>query len=201
MSLFAKVAVLASVGVLVVAQSSEAQHQVRGGRGRVFVGTPFFGGPFFGGGWGGLGGWGGGWPYGGGWGGPWGGLGYGGWGGPSYSYSSTYINQPISIFTSMNVTNNNYYLKDEKQLFPPEDPASLEVKVPDNATVWIDGRKTQQTGSVRLFNTPPLSTSGVYTYDVRAAWTDSSGTQVVRTQSVSVSPKQRATVDFVDASK
>jgi uncharacterized protein (TIGR03000 family) len=45
------------------------------------------------------------------------------------------------------------------------------VVVPADATVWIDGAPTTQTGTDREFQTPPLEPGRVFTYQVRARWT------------------------------
>jgi uncharacterized protein (TIGR03000 family) len=186
-SLFARVAALAIAGALVMTPASEAQHRFRGGRGNFFGGPGFFGPGLFG---------------------P--GLGYGGglWGSPyrwgggypsSSAYSSTNIYQPISVFVSLNVTQQTFNGAADNAEAPAEMPASIEVTVPANATLWIDGKKTQQTGTVRIFSTPPLSPSGILTYDLRAIWTDESGAEVIRTQAVQVAPSQRVTVNLTDS--
>jgi uncharacterized protein (TIGR03000 family) len=189
MSSFTKAAVLAAVGLLVAAQTSEAQHHHHGGGTGVIIGAPGFGG--WGGGWGG--GYGG---YGPGFFGPrgaWGG--YGGY--PSF-YSSTNVSQSTTVMVSLNVTQQSFYGPQGGMTLPPDKPASIEVKVPENAVLWFDGKKTAQTGAVRQFVTPPLTAGAVNSYEIRAIWTDSSGAEVIRTQSVTVVPDQRAVVNFVD---
>jgi uncharacterized protein (TIGR03000 family) len=42
--------------------------------------------------------------------------------------------------------------------------------VPANATVWVDGNKTQQTGEGRHFLSPPLTPGKSYTYQLRVRW-------------------------------
>jgi len=49
---------------------------------------------------------------------------------------------------------------------------SLLVHVPADAEIWLDGVKTQQTGTARRFESPALQPGGVYTYEVRARWTE-----------------------------
>lgn len=48
----------------------------------------------------------------------------------------------------------------------------LLVHVPADADIWLDGVKTQQTGTVRRFESPALPAGGVFTYEVRARWTE-----------------------------
>jgi uncharacterized protein (TIGR03000 family) len=50
--------------------------------------------------------------------------------------------------------------------------ADITVQVPQGATLWFDGTKTNQTGAVRSFISPPLQAGRKYAYDVRARWTE-----------------------------
>ena len=70
----------------------------------------------------------------------------------------------------------------------------VRVRVPANAKLWIDGAITTSTGSIREFQSPPL-TPGQYTYELRARWTENSR-DVTQTQKVAVSPRTHITVDF-----
>jgi uncharacterized protein (TIGR03000 family) len=51
-------------------------------------------------------------------------------------------------------------------------PALIDVCVPPNAQVWIDGTPTSQTGPQRVFQSPPLEPGKGYVYIVRARWTE-----------------------------
>jgi uncharacterized protein (TIGR03000 family) len=68
------------------------------------------------------------------------------------------------------------------------------VKVPANAELWIEGVKTTSIGSVREFQSPPL-TPGQYSYEIRAHWT-ANGREITQTQKVAVSPGAHIAVDF-----
>ena len=74
--------------------------------------------------------------------------------------------------------------------------ATLEVRVPDGAEIWIEGDKTSMTGTMRRFTSPALEPGKSYTYDVKAKWTDSSGKEVERTRTVKVAAGARVGVDF-----
>jgi uncharacterized protein (TIGR03000 family) len=74
--------------------------------------------------------------------------------------------------------------------------ALIQVRVPTNAEIFIEGDKTTQTGAVRLFQSPELQPGKSYTYDVRASWTDAGGKPVERTKQVRVQAGARASVDF-----
>src|SRR5262245_40627503 len=51
------------------------------------------------------------------------------------------------------------------------------VRLPADATLEIDGNKTEQTGVVRTFVTPPLPVEGHYSYTLKAT---SQGKEVTR---------------------
>jgi uncharacterized protein (TIGR03000 family) len=78
--------------------------------------------------------------------------------------------------------------------------AIVQVEVPANATLWFDGEKTQQTGGLRTFHTPPLERGHSYHYDVKARW-EQNGKTVERTRRVDVYAGGRVTVDFNEPGK
>jgi arylsulfatase len=49
-----------------------------------------------------------------------------------------------------------------------EKPITFEVLLPANATLEIDGNKTEETGETRTFRTPPLAVGGRYSYTLKA---------------------------------
>jgi uncharacterized protein (TIGR03000 family) len=49
-------------------------------------------------------------------------------------------------------------------------PVSLEMNVPADASVWIDGQATKQQGVDRHFVSPPLQVGLRYCYDIRVQW-------------------------------
>jgi uncharacterized protein (TIGR03000 family) len=78
---------------------------------------------------------------------------------------------------------------------PTEAPAQLTVSVPADAQVWVEGTKTNSTGPVRYFQSPPLDPNSKYQYEVRATWTEN-GHEVTQTQQVPVTAGARARADF-----
>jgi uncharacterized protein (TIGR03000 family) len=54
----------------------------------------------------------------------------------------------------------------------PQDPhvALLNVSVPADAEVWLQGNPTKQGGAQRVFQSPPLKDGQEYTYEIRARW-------------------------------
>jgi uncharacterized protein (TIGR03000 family) len=72
----------------------------------------------------------------------------------------------------------------------------LSVKVPQPAAeVLVDGRPTQQTGTDRIFESPPLEAGKGYAYTVTARWLE--GGQVVEvSKTVNGAPGEVVRVDF-----
>lgn len=72
----------------------------------------------------------------------------------------------------------------------------LNVRVPPNATVWINGSPTSQTGPRREFISSGLTPGQTYNYDVRARWTTPDGTVVDLKKRVPAQGGERRSVDF-----
>lgn len=64
--------------------------------------------------------------------------------------------------------------------------ASIDVKVPAGAQLWFEGQKTQQQGSYRIFESPPLEPGKIYSYKVKARWTNAKGEIVERTRTLQI---------------
>jgi uncharacterized protein (TIGR03000 family) len=77
-----------------------------------------------------------------------------------------------------------------------ENAAMIAVRVPPDAEIWFDGKKTSQTGPVRYFETPALAPGHDYAYEIRARWKEN-GHEVERTRSVIVHPGDRLALNFV----
>jgi uncharacterized protein (TIGR03000 family) len=83
---------------------------------------------------------------------------------------------------------------------PQRRRAHVTVRVPTaDAEVWFDDHRTQQTGTERTFESPPLE-PGEYSYQIRAKWRQN-GKDVDLTRTVDVQPGQRVIVDFNRAEK
>ncbi len=78
----------------------------------------------------------------------------------------------------------------------PDNTARLRLIVPENAQLWFDGQKTQQTGTERSFSSPPLTPSTTYAYSVRIRYTREDGRVVDETRSIEVRANESWTVDF-----
>jgi uncharacterized protein (TIGR03000 family) len=75
--------------------------------------------------------------------------------------------------------------------------AVIEVSVPADAKVLFDDFSTQQTGSERSFESPPLTPGNTYSYVITAQWRGPDGKDVVRKQQVSVRANEGSSVEFV----
>jgi uncharacterized protein (TIGR03000 family) len=67
----------------------------------------------------------------------------------------------------------------------PDHKAHIWLRVPKDATVWVDGVKTKQTGEARYFFSPPLTPGKKYTYQMRVRWKED-GKPVEKTRSIAV---------------
>ena len=73
---------------------------------------------------------------------------------------------------------------------------SLSVKVPQPAAeVFVDGVKTAQTGTDRIFESPPLEAGKQYKYEVTARWVEGGATREVK-KAVVGTPGEVVRVDF-----
>jgi uncharacterized protein (TIGR03000 family) len=82
---------------------------------------------------------------------------------------------------------------------PADDAAAhVTVNVPADARVWFEDTLTKSTGTVRRFDSPPLTPGERYTYRVRASWNDH-GKEVTQTQEVEVRAGANVRVDFAVA--
>jgi uncharacterized protein (TIGR03000 family) len=77
----------------------------------------------------------------------------------------------------------------------PENVARVHVIVPPDALVWFEGELDAQTGTDREFVSPPLEPGKVFTYEIRARWTENDRT-VEQTRRVSVRANGATTADF-----
>jgi uncharacterized protein (TIGR03000 family) len=73
---------------------------------------------------------------------------------------------------------------------------SIELTVPTrDAVVFIDGKATQQTGTVRTFLPPPLRDGQQYVYDFAVQWMEN-GHVVKQSRTVTVKSGEAARVEF-----
>lgn len=129
---------------------------------------------------------------------------------PQYGYSDNYYSAP-QIYTVPPVVAQPSYRTDSaapetSTATPPSNgiapvtytansSALMEIHVPANATVWVDGNKTGQTGTTRLYQSPTLTPGSRYVYEVRARWMDN-GQVVERKREVTVQAGEKSVEDF-----
>jgi uncharacterized protein (TIGR03000 family) len=75
--------------------------------------------------------------------------------------------------------------------------AYIRVRVPAKAQLWINNEKRKQAGTVREFVTPELDPEHIYSYNVKARWTEEGGIEVEKTLRVRAISGTRVTVNFV----
>jgi uncharacterized protein (TIGR03000 family) len=97
-----------------------------------------------------------------------GGSGGGGWRSRSFfgSRSPAYYDYAPAFTASAPVTPSQSYY------YAPavNNTVTINVTVPDDATIWFDGSTTGQGGTQRKFVSPPLQPGQVYHYDVQVNW-------------------------------
>ncbi len=77
----------------------------------------------------------------------------------------------------------------------PDNKAHIWLRVPADATVWVDGVKTKQTGEARHFFSPPLRPGKNYTYRLLVRWTKD-GKKVEKSRDVAVHAGADVRLDF-----
>ncbi len=73
----------------------------------------------------------------------------------------------------------------------------IDVKVPAQAELWIEGKKMSQTGELRRFVSPPLEPGQRYSYDFRIRWKEGSR-EATRVRNIDVQPGESYTIDLVN---
>jgi uncharacterized protein (TIGR03000 family) len=77
-----------------------------------------------------------------------------------------------------------------------ENIAHITVRLPDrDARVWFEDQLTSQSGAVRTFESPELTSGQEYMYTIRAEWREG-GRTVTQTRRVYLHAGDRVTVDF-----
>ncbi|MFN4261181.1 MAG: TIGR03000 domain-containing protein [Gemmataceae bacterium] len=96
----------------------------------------------------------------------------------------------------------NIWDKHHCHAFPVSQPTvatgKIVVHVPADAVIWVDDTQSQQTGTERRYESPPIPAGQEYHYHLKACWTEN-GQPIELTRDVIVRPGQRAIVDFTSA--
>jgi uncharacterized protein (TIGR03000 family) len=71
----------------------------------------------------------------------------------------------------------------------------IQMHVPSDSRVWIEGEETSTSGAVRNFVSPPLDPGREYVYHIRVQW-DENGKAVERKREVKVHAGDRINLNF-----
>jgi uncharacterized protein (TIGR03000 family) len=109
---------------------------------------------------------------------------------PYYTPCSTYY------YTNAGVTYYGTYSAYRMQETPaPANAVTIQMHVPSDARVWIDGDATSQTGANREFVSPAVAPGQDYVYHIRVQWDANNKTQE-STRDVLVHAGERINLDF-----
>jgi uncharacterized protein (TIGR03000 family) len=124
----------------------------------------------------------------------------------SYYPSTTYYSSPAVTYSYPSTT---YYESAPATTYSESAPAAasssrdtahIRVHVPEpTAQLWVNDSPTQQRGTDRVFETPPLRDDRTNTYEIRAKWQDEGGRTMEQTRTVRVQPGEREVVSFGQA--
>jgi uncharacterized protein (TIGR03000 family) len=139
------------------------------------------------------------------WGSPY--YGYSGWSRPyfnrfgynwnNYGYSTySYPSDYYSYYSEPPGGNYPAYGTGDSPMDQTIDTVQITVRVPQDAEVWFDGKKTQQGGMVRQYISPPLSPDKTYTYHMRVRFRQGDK-EVDRTRDITVQAGDMKNVDFL----
>jgi uncharacterized protein (TIGR03000 family) len=78
----------------------------------------------------------------------------------------------------------------------PDDLAHLQLMVPENAEVLLDGTKTTQAGTTREFVTPSLKPGSQYSYKITVRYTDATGKTVEDARDIRFQANDWFSIDF-----
>lgn len=124
------------------------------------------------------------------------GLGYSPWHYGSYwAYHPWYYYAPRSVYGPVSSGYQAFYPGSAGAPAGVDQVVHFDIRVPANATIWFDGEKTTQTGSLREFVSPPLAPGRQYAYELRARWTED-GREVTQSRRITVRAGERVSITF-----
>jgi uncharacterized protein (TIGR03000 family) len=132
-----------------------------------------------------------------GWGGGWGGpaIAWGGTISPTYADYGSYPSYAYGSNISPTASTSFYYSPPDGASASMADKATVQVDLPANAQLFVDGQPTTQTGDKRTLETPPMVVGPQFTYELRAHWMKD-GKPVDETRTVTLSAGSKQVVDF-----
>ena len=124
---------------------------------------------------------------------------------PSYGYSYApnyydaaprYYSEPAYVVPATQIRPAYYQAPTAAQ-----QSVSVTVLVPDaNAQVWFEDGLTSQTGTQRMFHSPPLEPNRTFTYTVKARWMEN-GQAINQESQIKVQAGQSYTITFRNNSR
>jgi len=87
---------------------------------------------------------------------------------------------------------------EDKKPAAKEAPATLIVKVVEDATLLVEGTPTKSSGPVRKYLSPVLTPGKVYTYTLTAKWEPNNYTKITRTRKAKVEAGKTIQVDLTE---
>jgi uncharacterized protein (TIGR03000 family) len=79
---------------------------------------------------------------------------------------------------------------------PPDNAGHLQLKVPENAEVFVDGVQITQSGPTREIISPPVKVGTRYTYKISVRYTDAQGKAVNDTRDINFQANDWFSIDF-----
>jgi uncharacterized protein (TIGR03000 family) len=89
----------------------------------------------------------------------------------------------------------DYYSPEGSRVTGSEMPVIIDVLTPATAEITFEGAKTTQTGSRRLFISPPIKSGQNYIYEINVKWLEN-GKPIAHTRKLPVRAGQRLMVDL-----
>jgi len=122
--------------------------------------------------------------------------GYSGYYYPSNYYSGPAYDGSEYVPPDVTVTRSGYYSPPTTTVAPSDNRARIHVRLPADATLWIDDEATQQAGGERDFLTPALQPGTTYQYTLKVRWMQGAD-PVERTMKVDVRANETSQADFM----
>jgi len=90
-----------------------------------------------------------------------------------------------AVIASDPITRSQSYYYTPAQASPVNNTVALNLTVPVDAKIWIEGSPTAVGGSLRQFVSPPIQPGHDYTYHIQVSWTKD-GREVMSKREISV---------------
>jgi uncharacterized protein (TIGR03000 family) len=79
-----------------------------------------------------------------------------------------------------------------------EAPVTIQVRLPEDAEMWVDGKKMAEKGSSRRFQSPPLAPGQDYVYELRVRWKED-GRTMDYTRNITVRAGDKLNLNLLSA--